>query len=52
MYIDVDSCGFVSLMQMNTEESEALASMIRSAGLNERCTFNNVLQQLEKEVGV
>ena len=52
MYIDVDSCGFVSLMQMNTEEIEALATMIRSAGLNERRTFNNVLQQLEKEAGV
>ena len=52
MYIDVDSCGFVSLMQMNTEESEALASMIRSAGLSERRTFNKVLQQLEKEAGV
>lgn len=24
MYIDIDSCGFVSLMQMNAEESEAL----------------------------
>ena len=52
MYIDVDSCGFVSLMQMDAEESEALATMIRNTGLSERRTFNNVLQQLEKEAGV
>ena len=49
MYIDVDSCGFVSLMNMNTSEAAALASMIRGAGLEESRTFNNVLQQLEKE---
>ena len=52
MYIDVDSCGFVSLMQMNMEEAAALASMIRGAGLIERRTFNGVLKQLEKEAGV
>lgn len=52
MYVDVDSCGFVSLMQMDTVECEALAAMIRSAGLNERRTFNSVLQQLEKEACV
>ena len=52
MYIDVDSCGFVSLMNMNTAEAAALASMIRGAGLEESKTFNNVLQQLEKEAGV
>lgn len=52
MYIDVDSCGFVSLMIMNKAEAAALASMIRGAGLEERRCFNNVLQQLEKEAGV
>lgn len=52
MYVDVDSCGFVSLMQMNSAETEALASMIRGAGLEERRTFDSVLRQLEKEAGV
>ena len=42
----------VSLMQMNMAETEALATMIRGAGLSERRTFDNVLQQLEKEAGV
>lgn len=52
MYIDVDSCGLVSLMQMNMEETEALATVIRGAGLSERRIFNNVLRQLEEEAGV
>ncbi len=52
MYIDVDSCGFVSLMNMDTAEATALASMIRGAGLEERRRYNSVLQQLEKEAGV
>ncbi len=52
MYIDIDSCGFVTLAQMNTAEAEALATMIRGAGMEERRCFNNVLQQLEKEAGV
>lgn len=52
MYVDVDSCGFVSLMQMNTAETAALASMIRGAGLEERRTFDSALRQLEKEAGV
>lgn len=39
-------------MDMNVIEAEALASMIRGAGLEERRTFNNVLKQLEKEAGV
>ena len=52
MYIDVDSCGFVSLMQMDAKETMALASMIRGAGLEHRRTFNGVMKQLEKEAGV
>lgn len=52
MYVDIDSCGFVSLMQMDTEESASLAAMIRGAGLEERRVFNKVLQDLEKEAGV
>ena len=52
MYVDVDCCGFVSLMNMDITETAALASMIRGAGLRERRTFTNVLQQLEKEAGV
>ncbi len=52
MYIDIDSCGWVSLMQMNQEEAEALATMIQGAGLAERRLFNNAIQQLEEEVGV
>ncbi len=41
MYVDVDSCGFVSLMQMDTEESASLAAMIRGAGLEERRVFHH-----------
>ena len=52
MYIDVDNCGFVSLMQMDTEEALALAEMIRGAGLTEKRLFHGVLKQLEKEAGV
>lgn len=52
MYVNVDSCGFVTLAQMNTAEAKALASMIRGAGLEERRCFNSVLHQLEKEAGV
>jgi len=52
MYIDIDSCGFANLMGMNQKEAEALAEMIRGAGLSERRQFNKVLQQLEEEVGV
>ena len=44
MYVDIDSCGFVSLMQMDTEESASLAAMIRGAGLEERRVFTKVLQ--------
>lgn len=35
MYVDEDSCGFVSLMNMDITETAALASMIRGAGLRE-----------------
>lgn len=52
MYVDLDSCGCVSLMQMNMEETEALATMIRGASPSERCKFGNVLRQLEEEAGV
>lgn len=49
MYIDVDSAGFVTLAQMNSKEAEALAKMITNAGLEERRSFNGVLNELKKE---
>lgn len=52
MYIDKDARGRYSLQDMDVMEAEALASMIRSAALEERRTFYHVLKQLEKEAGV
>lgn len=51
MYIDIDGCGRVSLMEMDAREASALAKMIRGACLEERRTFNRILKELEKETG-
>lgn len=49
MYVEITSECEVNLMGMCYEEACLLASMIRGAGLEERRTFNGVLQELRRE---
>ena len=49
MYVEITKDFEVNLMGMDFEEACMLASMIRGAGLEERRTFNGVLQQISRE---
>ena len=48
MYVELTKDLEVNLMGMSIDEAVALKEMIEGAGLEERRTFNNVLQQLKQ----
>lgn len=50
MYVEISRNLEVNLMEMTFEEAVALKRMIEGASLEERRTFNRVLQQLEKPI--
>lgn len=50
MYVEITRNLEVNLMGMDFIEAEELRKMIRGAGLEQRRTFNRVLQQLEKPI--
>lgn len=50
MYVEMTRDYEVNLMGMTMEEACSLQAMIEGAGLQERRTFNGVLQQLKQPV--
>lgn len=48
MYIDKDSFGNYQLMGINDNALMGLETMIEGAGLEQRRTFNPVLEQIKK----
>lgn len=48
MYIDKDSFGNYQLMGINDNALMGLKTMIEGAGLEQRRTFNPVLEQIKK----
>lgn len=50
MYVEMTRDLEVNLMGMSWEEAVALQTMIDGTGLEERRTFNGVLQQLKQPI--
>lgn len=50
MYVEMTRDLELNLMGMSWEEAVSLVNMIENAGLEERRTFNGVLQQLKQPI--